>query len=66
MKSILQGNTKGCWEKVEGFGVRVHCPGCGSGYFLDHDVKSDGTVTPSLDCPSCEFHEFVRLEGYKD
>jgi hypothetical protein len=46
--------------------ARVVCPGCGMTFALDHDIASDGTVTPSMICPikSCGFHEYVKLEGW--
>jgi predicted RNase H-like nuclease (RuvC/YqgF family) len=39
---------------------------CGLGYSLDHDIASDGTVTPSLVCPTigCTWHVNARLEGW--
>jgi uncharacterized Zn finger protein len=46
--------------------VYVTCPDCGVEGRLDHDVAEDGTVTPSLDCPSCAFHEHVKLKGWGD
>jgi len=51
------------WKKV-GSEVVVTCPGCNLKAYLDHDVAADGTVTPSLDCPECSFHEHVKLEGW--
>lgn len=44
--------------------VFVKCPGCGIEAKLDHDVADDGKVSPSLDCPSCDFHTYVVLEGW--
>jgi hypothetical protein len=43
---------------------------CKSGHGLVlklHSVSADGVVTPSVVClrPGCNFHEFVRLEGWK-
>ena len=39
--------------------------GCVNGHssLLDHDIASNGVVTPSLDCPedNCDWHEMVRL-----
>lgn len=36
------------------------------GFLVDHAIAPDGTVTPSVVCPSvgCTFHEFIRLEGW--
>jgi hypothetical protein len=33
---------------------------------LDHEISADGSVSPSLDCPSdgCRFHEDVTLVGW--
>ena len=32
----------------------------------EHKIADDGTVSPSLVCPydGCNFHEFVKLEGW--
>lgn len=53
------------WRRF-GPAVVVQCPKCEKWYSLDHDVDSDGRVTPSLNCPTtgCDFHEFVRLDGW--
>lgn len=45
--------------------VWAHCPGCDQLYKLDHEIADDGILTPSLDCPTCPFHETgVQLEGW--
>ena len=34
----------------------------------NHDIEEDGTVTPSVGCAGhddCQFHEFIRLVGWK-
>ena len=41
------------------------CPLCGRVGQLNHDVQKDGTVTPSVDCPTCSFHDHVQLKGWK-
>ncbi len=43
--------------------VRVTCPGCAQEYALDHEIAEDGTVSPSLDCPTegCSFHDYAQL-----
>ncbi len=73
---IFKGNIKeqaaGTWwlwmPHSEGLSSRVciKCPKCGRIGMLDHDVADDGTVSPSLDCPSegCAFHEHVKLRGW--
>lgn len=44
---------------------------CGRGHIgsLDnHQIGSDGTVTPSVVCQhdGCDYHEFVKLEGWEE
>lgn len=41
--------------------VFVGCPGCREAFRLVHEIDDVGNVSPSLDCPRCEFHDFVRL-----
>lgn len=43
--------------------VRVRCPKGHVG-ILDHSVAADGTVSPSVECQSCDWHVFARLEGW--
>jgi hypothetical protein len=55
------------WNRVTIDGkitARVTCPGCRLTFALDHDIAEDGTVSPSLDCPVCVFHDFVKLERW--
>lgn len=40
------------------------CPTYGS-LFGTHDIADDGTVTPSVVCPNCDFHESIKLEGWQ-
>ena len=46
--------------------IIVSCPTCGGQAQIDHEVASDGTVSPSLECPytGCGFHDNGRLEGW--
>jgi hypothetical protein len=43
---------------------------CAKGHLasLDHEIAADGTVTPSLGCPTegCDWHEMVRLKDWAD
>lgn len=64
-KGTSKENLHGTWWK-HGKGVTVKCPTCGCIGNLDHDVSSEGVVSPSLDCPKCIFHEFVILEGWDE
>lgn len=58
--------AKGQW-RLWGGNIMARCPECGEIYLLDHEVASDGTVTPSLECPTegCSFHEMIKLDGWK-
>jgi hypothetical protein len=43
----------------------VRCP-CGEYLGLqDHAIADDGTVTPSVVCPRCDWHHNLKLEGWK-
>jgi hypothetical protein len=67
MIDIRQGSGKGTYRKVRnGTSARLTCPNCGLDAELDHQIAKDGTVTPSVECPSdgCGFHEHVRLLGW--
>ena len=44
--------------------VMVRCLSCSLVAMLDHEIADDGTVNPSLDCPQCDFHDFVKLDEY--
>ena len=47
-----------------------------SAYFIDtgghylnlknHTIALDGTVTPSVGCPICPFHEHIKLSGWNE
>jgi hypothetical protein len=43
--------------------VIVRCPNGHIGV-LDHEIADDGTVTPSVQCPRCSWHESVKLDGW--
>ena len=58
------------WKRITLDGqetARVTCPECKHEAILDHEIAADGTVTPSLDCPTdgCGFHEHVVLAGWQ-
>ena len=57
------------WRTVHLDGRPQQAVCCANGHaaFLDdHEIAADGTVSPSLVCPEdgCDFHEFVKLEGW--
>lgn len=41
--------------------ARICCPVCGYAGLLDHKIDATGLVTPSVQCPMCDFHEHVLL-----
>lgn len=44
----------------------IDCPKCQSELELvNHSVSSDGKVVPSVKCPNCDFHNDIKLEGWK-
>ena len=46
--------------------VHLTCPECGQYANLSHHfVDAEGIVSPSLQCPSCSFHDHVKLEDWK-
>lgn len=52
-------------------GAAVTCPnghafsiGGGTTFGSVHTIGSDGTVLPSVVCPRCAWHVFVRLTGW--
>ena len=74
-------NTPGTWRPLktpQGPSACVCCAKCGcSATLTKHQIAADGTVTPSLGCPwprkgegadapSCDWHVFVKLEGWAD
>lgn len=66
--AIPKGSGRGTWRPVRGgSSARLTCPRCGLDAELDHRIERDGTVTPSVECPGCGWHEHVRLAdwGYR-
>jgi uncharacterized Zn finger protein len=41
--------------------LMVTCPGCGQEFECDHAVDAEGRLSPSLVCPACGYHQYVRL-----
>lgn len=46
--------------------VKLGCPDCHHVGTLDHEVRADGTVWPSVVCQvkGCGFHEYIKLEDF--
>lgn len=61
------GEWKGLRTESGDRTASVGCPKCGGLASLrDHNIDAGGIVTPSLVCPyeGCDFHEWVRLQGW--
>lgn len=60
----------GTWKGLKtdkGRSASVTCPKCGGlATLTDHNIDSNGGVTPSLVCPydDCDFHDYVVLKGW--
>lgn len=45
--------------------LKFACPSCGQwGDLEDHTTWESGIITPSVDCPECDFHDLVVLAGF--
>lgn len=43
----------------------VICPKCKMKLsLLRHTISNDGTVSPSLVCLGCDFHDFIKLDNW--
>lgn len=41
------------------------CLECGTfGVLEEHEIAADGTVSPSVVCPNCSFHQHIKLDGW--
>ena len=46
--------------------VTYQCPLCGATLGLKgHEIHPDGSVTPAVLCPYCDFNDMIKLEGWK-
>lgn len=56
----------GTWKPWMNGKIFLACPKCGQIGLLDHEVASDGMITPSVQCPKdgC-FHDNVKLVGWE-
>lgn len=62
----------GTWWWTDGdAGPTVSCPGCQALHMIEnrdglgHDVAQDGTVTPSVGCTRCKFHDWIKLGSWE-
>jgi hypothetical protein len=59
-----------CWgttiSKDDGWKVVVKCGNGHVGSLANHEIKPDGRVHPSLDCPEpgCDWHVTARLDQW--
>ena len=68
-QSRFEQPTTGMWSPRTRDGkktAQLSCPKCGDAASLcDHKIAADGTVTPSVMCNVCDYHESgLRLEGW--
>lgn len=76
MIEIVKALGRDIWHKTpltwkglqagQGRSASVTCANGHSATLTDHQIAPDGAVTPSLVCPECDWHEFVRLIGWSD
>lgn len=56
----------GKWRRFHETSAAMECPRCGAwGTLLDHSIAPDGTVSPSVECVACGFHDHVKLVGWE-
>ncbi len=64
-RAYVSPHAAGTWFKDHEGRVWLKCPPNGHvGRLDDHTIHPDGTVRPSVECPSCAFHEEVMLEDW--
>ncbi len=51
------------WYHMGGRSVLMTCVN-GHSHRLDHTIDDNGGVRPSVQCPNCDYHEFVILDGW--
>ena len=71
MITVPQNNhyEPGTWKGLktkDGRKASFTCPNGHTGVLTDHEILADGSVHPSVVCPTdgCNFHEFIKLEGW--
>lgn len=67
-ESLLSPNTWAIYRYQSGrVQVVTRCGNGHIGSLDDHKIAEDGTVSPSVVCQraGCEYHEFIRLEGWE-
>ena len=56
------------WHPAQLDGKRTAMVSCSNrhvAYLASHAIADDGTVSPSLQCPDCEWHVRAKLVGWK-
>ena len=65
----LHNNTWGVYIAPNGQKTAItRCSNGHIGSLLDHTIASDGLVTPSVVCQheGCNYHEYIKLEGWEN
>lgn len=53
------------WRSDDTLTAAVYCQDCRVKAILDdHTISQDGTVHPSLGCPLCGWHVWIRLKDW--
>jgi len=52
------------WE--DGNPPIIRCPNGHGSVMANHHIQDDGTVDGSVLCPECDWHVWVKLEGWDD
>jgi hypothetical protein len=66
-QSLTDPNTWAIYRYGSGrVQVVTRCSNSHIGSLDDHEISSDGTVSPSVVCQKagCNFHEFIMLKGW--
>jgi len=60
-------NKRGTWMYAtwqEGNPPAIRCPNGHGSVMGNHVMEADGTSKGSVQCPLCEWHVYVKLEGW--
>ena len=58
----------GQWRLWRGVTVLISCPECGKRIECrraNYHVTDDGIVRPAIECPTCDFHNYVDLQEWE-
>ena len=70
-KNIADKNVRGVWQVFKKDGKKIvyfRCFICGwLNNISDHEIRNDGRIwiDDCVTCPKCQFHQWLKLEGWK-